>query len=274
METSWTLPVPKHKFSDLYLCFCGYEACQPFHSYGPAVRPNYVIHYIISGKGIFTIGNRTYRLTAGQGFFLMPNVRTYYEADADDPWTYLWIGFDGEKAASYVQELGLSEEHPVYQCNFSGELQSLLFQMQKHNTYDTSDQYLLEGCLYQFSQFFPAKSRLPTLLHGRVAIFTWKKPLSLSEIIIPMKSLSRILPDMSASTEVTFIPCFKISPYLTAGLSFFLPDHACARAFIVYGSLHRNGRFFLWLPECRSFYQSLPPEAGHDAKRLSEKVPP
>lgn len=150
METSWTLPVPKHKFSDLYLCFCGYEACQPFHSYGPAVRPNYVIHYIISGKGTFTIGNRTYRLTAGQGFFLMPNVRTYYEADADDPWTYLWIGFDGEKAASYVQELGLSEEHPVYQCSFSGELQSLLFQMQKHNTYDTSDQYLLEGCLYQF----------------------------------------------------------------------------------------------------------------------------
>ena len=55
METSWTLPVPKHKFSDLYLCFCGYEACQPFHSYGPAVRPNYVIHYIISGKGTFTI---------------------------------------------------------------------------------------------------------------------------------------------------------------------------------------------------------------------------
>ena len=48
METSWTLPVPKHKFSDLYHCFCGYEACQPFHSYGPAVRPNYVIHYIIS----------------------------------------------------------------------------------------------------------------------------------------------------------------------------------------------------------------------------------
>ncbi len=69
METSWTLPVQKHKFSDLYLCFCGYEACQPLHSYGPAVRPNSVIHYIISGKGTFTIGNRTYRLTAGQGFF-------------------------------------------------------------------------------------------------------------------------------------------------------------------------------------------------------------
>lgn len=209
METSWTLPVPKHKFSDLYLCFCGYEACQPFHSYGPAVRPNYVIHYIISGKGTFTIGNRTYRLTAGQGFFLMPNVRTYYEADADDPWTYLWIGFDGEKAASYVQELGLSEEHPVYQCNFSGELQSLLFQMQKHNTYDTSDQYLLEGCLYQFFSILSREITLADPSARRSAIFTWKKPLSLSEIIIPMKFLSRILPDMYASTGVTFIPCFR-----------------------------------------------------------------
>ena len=171
METSWTLPVPKHKFSDLYLCFCGYEACQPFHSYGPAVRPNYVIHYIISGKGIFTIGNRTYRLTAGQGFFLMPNVRTYYEADADDPWT-------------------------CFRCRSTIPMTPL-----------TS--IFWKAVYTSFSQFFPAKSRLPTLLHGRVAIFTWKKPLSLSEIIIPMKSLSRILPDMSASTEVTFIPCFK-----------------------------------------------------------------
>ena len=50
METSWTLPVQKHKFSDLYLCFCGYEACQPFHSYGPAVRPNSTI--LFPGKAL------------------------------------------------------------------------------------------------------------------------------------------------------------------------------------------------------------------------------
>ena len=209
METSWTLPVQKHKFSDLYLCFCGYEACQPFHSYGPAVRPNYVIHYIISGKGTFTIGNRTYRLTAGQGFFLMPNVRTYYEADADDPWTYLWIGFDGEKAASYVQELGLSEEHPVYQCNFSGNCSPSCFRCRSTIPMTPRTSIFWKAVCTSFSQFFPAKSRLPILLHGRAAIFTWKKLLSLSEIIIPMKFLSRILPDMSASTGVTFIPCFR-----------------------------------------------------------------
>ena len=209
METSWTLPVPKHKFSDLYLCFCGYEACQPFHSYGPAVRPNYVIHYIISGKGTFTIGNRTYRLTAGQGFFLMPNVRTYYEADADDPWTYLWIGFDGEKAASYVQELGLSEEHPVYQCSFSGELQSLLFQMQKHNTYDTSDQYLLEGCLYQFFSILSREITLADPSARESGNLYVEKAVEFIRNNYSNEILSRILPDMYASTGVTFIPCFR-----------------------------------------------------------------
>ena len=47
METSWTLPVQKHKFSDLYLCFCGYEACQPFHSIHKAVPPDF--HEVIHG---------------------------------------------------------------------------------------------------------------------------------------------------------------------------------------------------------------------------------
>ena len=31
----------------------GYEECEPGHSFGPAVRKSYMIHYITSGKGIF-----------------------------------------------------------------------------------------------------------------------------------------------------------------------------------------------------------------------------
>lgn len=209
METSWTLPVPKHKFSDLYLCFCGYEACQPFHSYGPAVRPNYVIHYIISGKGIFTIGNRTYRLTAGQGFFLMPNVRTYYEADADDPGPISGSVLTAKKLPLMYRNSVFPRSTLSTSATFPVNCSPSCFRCRSTIPMTPLTSIFWKAVYTSFSQFFPAKSRLPTLLHGRVAIFTWKKPLSLSEIIIPMKSLSRILPDMSASTEVTFIPCFK-----------------------------------------------------------------
>ena len=180
METSWTLPVQKHKFSDLYLCFCGYEACQPFHSYGPAVRPNYVIHYIISGKGTFTIpGHISGSVLTAKKLPLMYRNSVFPRST-----------------------LSTSATFPV-NCSPS------CFRCRSTIPMTPRTSIFWKAVCTSFSQFFPAKSRLPILLHGRAAIFTWKKLLSLSEIIIPMKSLSRILPDMSASTEVTFIPCFK-----------------------------------------------------------------
>ena len=115
------------KFSDLYLCFCGHEACRPLHSFGPAVRPNYILHYILKGKGRYVIGSEEYCLGAGQGFLIEPEVQTFYEADKEDPWAYLWIGFSGEKAGEYLRDLGLSGEQPVYQCTCGEELERIIF---------------------------------------------------------------------------------------------------------------------------------------------------
>lgn len=103
MEDANVLQLKNKKFSDLYMCFCGYAKCSPLHNFGPAVRPNYIFHYILQGKGRFTVGEETYNLCAGQGFLIEPEVVTYYEADRDEPWTYLWIGFSGEKAEEYIQ---------------------------------------------------------------------------------------------------------------------------------------------------------------------------
>lgn len=38
-------------FIDLYLCYCGMEQCAPLYSFGPAIRPNYLLHYVLDGKG-------------------------------------------------------------------------------------------------------------------------------------------------------------------------------------------------------------------------------
>ncbi len=52
MEDSYVLQLLKPKFKNFHLCFCGFAECKPLHSYGPAARPNYILHYVMKGKGI------------------------------------------------------------------------------------------------------------------------------------------------------------------------------------------------------------------------------
>lgn len=64
------------------------------HSFGPAVREYFLLHYVVRGKGIFRRGKREYTLQAGEIFVIRPGEVTYYEADMRDPWEYMWAGFD------------------------------------------------------------------------------------------------------------------------------------------------------------------------------------
>lgn len=76
----------------------GNEACKPSHHFGPAVRVYWLVHFVVSGFGAFQIDEQTYHLSPGDLFVIPPYVQTYYEADAEHPWEYIWIGFtcDGE----------------------------------------------------------------------------------------------------------------------------------------------------------------------------------
>ncbi len=150
MENAYVLELSDAKFKDLFLCFCGYAQCQPFHNYGPAVRPNYIIHFILSGKGTYQINDRKYRLQEGQGFLIEPETVTYYQADSTDPWTYFWVAFGGTKASEYVSDLGLSSNQPTFHCAYGKELKRIVLQMLKSISQDTSSQYHLQSLLYEF----------------------------------------------------------------------------------------------------------------------------
>lgn len=72
----------------------GYENCEKGHSYGPAVRHQWIIHYVVSGVGYFRIRGKEYALTGGNIFIIPPYVKIYYYADKENPWSYIWVGFE------------------------------------------------------------------------------------------------------------------------------------------------------------------------------------
>lgn len=106
--------------TDLRLHFFGMEECLPNHSWGPGLRDAYILHYVHSGTGTFTTGGTTYRLGAGQGFLIVPDMLVQYTADESDPWTYTWFGFQGVLAKTLLQRAHLNASHPVYEAGPDG----------------------------------------------------------------------------------------------------------------------------------------------------------
>ncbi len=80
----------------------GYEDCQKAHFYGPAVRTHWLIHFVVSGFGIFKIGDRRYTVRPGEMFIIPPFQETYYQADSENPWSYIWVGFTADQPLPMV----------------------------------------------------------------------------------------------------------------------------------------------------------------------------
>ncbi|SKA85290.1 AraC-type DNA-binding protein [Clostridium sp. USBA 49] len=135
---------------DLTLHSCGKEDCKPSHSYGPAVRDHFLIHYIIDGKGIFHIDNKTFTLTKNQGFVIFPNILTYYEADFFNPWFYTWVGFTGFKAETYLKQANISRANPIFTYKNGGQIESYVDEMIKCQSPTEENELKLHGLLFLF----------------------------------------------------------------------------------------------------------------------------
>ena len=101
------------KDNELFLTVCGIEKCKPDKSYGPTIRDDYHIHFVLKGKGTFKINNISYPVHSEQIFMVPPDIETFYYADPSDPWEYTWVSFSGVKASYYLEKAGLTLKSPV-----------------------------------------------------------------------------------------------------------------------------------------------------------------
>lgn len=76
---------------------CGRQKCNPGYSH-KGIRRYWLIHYIVSGKGVLKVGDETYNVKEKEAFIIYPDEVFEYIADEVDPWYYQWVGFSGTYA--------------------------------------------------------------------------------------------------------------------------------------------------------------------------------
>ncbi|MBQ8208367.1 MAG: AraC family transcriptional regulator [Clostridia bacterium] len=92
-------------FKDLNPLQLGYEECKPLKRSAHDGYPRCftTIHYVFSGKGKLFKNGKEYEIGAGNLFIIMESEAASYIADKDDPWSYAWILFDGERSGDFAR---------------------------------------------------------------------------------------------------------------------------------------------------------------------------
>lgn len=150
MEKAYKLSFETEYNEGLVVTNCGFSKTEPLHSFGPALKPNYVIHFVLDGKGVFSIGGKNYTLEPGSGFLIPPGELAFYQADEKEPWTYVWVGFSGNKAQNYISDIGLSSHTPIFSSTEHEGLSACIKDMIEHNTYGVANELRRVGQLYVF----------------------------------------------------------------------------------------------------------------------------
>lgn len=97
--------------------------------YGPAVRNQYIIHYVLSGKGIF---NGQW-LGAGEGFLITPKMREEYRPSTEEPWSFLWVISEDSSMEYFFEKHNANPKTGIFKFNNLYEL-NVLAEMLKTST--------------------------------------------------------------------------------------------------------------------------------------------
>lgn len=106
--------------------YAGKEHCLPNQSFGPAKRAQYLLHFITEGSGTFQTDGKVYHLTENHVFLIKPGEVTFYQADEETPWSYMWFAFSSPDAEIILQNCGLLRSAPFVKYPPSEELNAHL----------------------------------------------------------------------------------------------------------------------------------------------------
>lgn len=135
---------------DFYLYELGTNKCEPLYSYTHLVRNRIILHFVVKGKGILRLNGKQYDVGPHQAFLIPSDTKTFYQADKDDPWEYIWFHIGGPKIPLILKEAGLTPSHPVFTpMNCADKIEDLARDILDHYT----RQYYCIGTLYKICDY-------------------------------------------------------------------------------------------------------------------------
>ena len=132
--------------TEITLVHVGKEACKPYHAFS-GIRDEYILHFILSGNGFYSVNKKTWSLSAGQMFLIYPEEPVVYCADKTNPWTYIWIGFKGLGANTVIKNCGFSKNNPVLPAPALEEYIGCIDDLFDHNSMSFSNGLYRESSL-------------------------------------------------------------------------------------------------------------------------------
>ena len=138
----------KTSSKDLYLVSCGWEKCGATHSYGPAVRNYYMLHFILKGQGHYYLNNKHYKLNENQCFLTEPGTVTLYKAEPTNPWTYTWICFNGDYVPRLLKQSNLNTDNPIINLSCNQTIYEIIKEMLSYHQLTPANECYLQSKLY------------------------------------------------------------------------------------------------------------------------------
>ena len=66
----------ERRTASLYVQNTGCQQCPPGYGWGPGVRNHFLLHHVISGKGVYVSRDKRYELAGGDTFLVYPGPRS------------------------------------------------------------------------------------------------------------------------------------------------------------------------------------------------------
>lgn len=161
--------------TDVIIRNVGFSQCPPNYTYGWDTRDYYLIHYCLSGRGVYCARGQEYQIGPQDGFLITPGSTIRHLSDPADPWSLCWVGFCGERIKDYLKRAELDREHLIFRYTKDNLIESCI-----ENIYDrarrpevsgltlTGYLYLLLGALAD--QTTETDAALITLNHFEKAV--------------------------------------------------------------------------------------------------------